>query len=502
LAISAVNDLCLFPDVENVNFEVTVTNGNGSGVWSGPGITDPIAGTFNPHMAGVGSHTIMYQYTEEDCDFVETTMIQVFDAPKAIISNTQLIITCASSSILLDGSNSSGDLLIYRWTTTDGDIAGGAETNIAEVIKPGTYQLLIENSVTGCSDSISVTVDQDSAIPVADAGPDKIILCDSLQVTLGGNSTTGNSIVYTWSTMNGNISGGINALTTVVDQPGTYTISVKDTVTECQSFDEVLVEKYNRIEGLVIDQKNISCFGANDASISIVGVVGGTSEYTYDWSVHANGSTTISSLSAGDYSVTVTDANECSIVMQFEISEPDLIAIDLGPDKIVQEGDPVRIELTTNLSGNTIGSIHWSNYDGINCNGCTVFDFVAVSDAIISAIISDTAGCIASDSMTLRVIIPHDRYAPNIFSPNDDGINDYFTIYGRSNLTNITSLRIFDRWGNQVFEKYDLAPGIPQSGWDGKFNGEFVQSGVYLFMSELMYEDIPETFVGSITLIR
>ena len=127
---------------------------------------------------------------------------------------------------------------------------------------------------------------------------------------------------------------------------------------------------------------------------------------------------------------------------------------------------------------------------------------MAISDAVISAMIADTAGCFATDSMKLSVILPHDRFAPNIFSPNEDGINDYFTISGRSNLTKIISLRIFDRWGNQVFEKFDFDPGIPQSGWNGKFNGEMVQSGVYVFMAELLYEDIPEMFTGSITLIR
>ena len=587
LTISDVDDLCLYPDVENIHLEVGVSNGNGSGVWNGVGITDPAIGIFNPHMAGVGTHMLSYQYTDQECDFFETITIDVFDVPQAIISNTQLIITCASGSLFLDGSQSSGNVLTYEWTTHDGAIAGGALTSIAEVTQAGIYQLQVSNPNTGCKDSISVTVEQDSAIPVADAGIDKIVTCDSVIVNLGGHSTTGSSIIYSWSTSDGNLLGQVNANQAVADQPGTYSISVRDTVTGCQSFDEVLVGidtsvatilldpgdtidcntpvsvlqstlseplvdysfewttldgliignhedssvnvgregRYTLsihnlrngcessgsimaiasdeiIEGLIIDQKDITCFGFNNGSITIVDIIGGVPDYTYDWSTQLDGSPTITSLAVGNYSITVTDDNGCSFIQEFEIAEPEVVTIDLGPDRIVEEGDSVSIMLETNLMGNSISSIEWSEYAGITCPGCTTFEFKAVSDAVISASITDLAGCSASDSMRLSVYIPHDWFAPNIFSPNDDGLNDYFTIYGRSNLTNIISLRIFDRWGNQVFEKFDLKPGMPQAGWDGRFRDEQMQSGVYIFVAEVEFEGITEMINGNITLIR
>jgi gliding motility-associated-like protein len=104
--------------------------------------------------------------------------------------------------------------------------------------------------------------------------------------------------------------------------------------------------------------------------------------------------------------------------------------------------------------------------------------------------------------LRLTVIVPRIIFIPNIFSPNGDGINDQFTISGRFNLIKIASLKIYDRWGNQLFERLDMTPGDLDDGWDGNFKGEPMQPGVYVFVAELDYEDISETVSGSITLVR
>jgi hypothetical protein len=87
--------------------------------------------------------------------------------------------------------------LIYTWTTSNGVIVAGGDTPIAEVNAPGVYQLLVTGMTSGCKDSTSVTVTKDANIPDADAGPDKLLTCDSLLFVLGGNSETGPGIIYT-----------------------------------------------------------------------------------------------------------------------------------------------------------------------------------------------------------------------------------------------------------------------------------------------------------------
>jgi gliding motility-associated-like protein len=165
--------------------------------------------------------------------------------------------------------------------------------------------------------------------------------------------------------------------------------------------------------------------------------------------------------------------------------------------------DTVSLSINTNLTPGALSLIDWSGYDGLFCPGCPKFEFIATTSATISAMVVDTAGCSAIDSMRLTVRVPRIIYIPNVFSPNGDGINDYFTISGRFNLTNIKYFRIFDRWGNQLFERNNLTPGIPEIGWDGKFNDEPMQPGVYAYIAELEYEDgKSETVSGDITIMR
>jgi gliding motility-associated-like protein len=186
----------------------------------------------------------------------------------------------------------------------------------------------------------------------------------------------------------------------------------------------------------------------------------------------------------------------------FIITEPDKVTANIGPDLIVAQGDSVKLTLLTNLNSGGIEEIEWSGYDGLGGAGLVV-EFVASTSSTIYAMISDTADCPAIDSMRLTVRIPRIIFIPNIVSPNDDGINDYFTSSGRFNLTNIGYLRIYDRWGNQLFEQNDLTPGNELEGWDGKFRGEPMAPGVYVYVAKLEYEDgYTETAKGEVTIVR
>ena len=587
LAITPVDDICLYTGASDVDLEVMITNGNGSGVWMGMGVSDEVNGIFSPADAGAGAHLITYHYIDDGCDFFESTTINVHDIPGAIISNTDLMLTCNSAALFLDGSASSGGTLSYQWSTQNGAIASGANTGVAEIVKPGMYQLLVWNTVTGCKDSISVMVTQDSNIPVADAGPDQTITCDEKQFTLGGSSGTGVNIIYLWSTIDGNILGPVDEMQVEANRAGTYTIIVRDTTTGCQSQDNASImtdtavtaidlipgdtidcntplssamailsepvsdyilswttldglisgssdgpeidvsqggtytltiqnlrngcqdsatvfvaESDEIIDNVIVDHRNITCHGDQDGSLSIVQVEGGTPDYAYTWSVNPVSASAITSLMPGTYSLTVTDANGCSFAQAFTISEPDPVTLDLGENLTVSEFDSVKIEILTNLPAYAIGSIDWEEYNGVECPGCTIFEFIALTSGTITAMITDTSGCAASDSMSLTVIVPRLIYIPNIFSPNGDGNNDHFTISGRHNLINIPSFRIYDRWGTQLFEATDLEPGLPELGWDGSFRGSPMQPGVYVFIAELEYEDLSETVSGSFILMR
>ncbi|MFN7119323.1 MAG: gliding motility-associated C-terminal domain-containing protein [Saprospiraceae bacterium] len=109
-------------------------------------------------------------------------------------------------------------------------------------------------------------------------------------------------------------------------------------------------------------------------------------------------------------------------------------------------------------------------------------------------------GC---DSLVFLDLQYYKIFKPTAFSPNGDGNNDSFMIFGGSDLKQITQLQIFNRWGDLVFQRQDLEPNNPNAGWDGEFKGNPAPNGVYVYIAKLLMNDgIERQFSGAFTLIR
>jgi gliding motility-associated-like protein len=143
--------------------------------------------------------------------------------------------------------------------------------------------------------------------------------------------------------------------------------------------------------------------------------------------------------------------------------------------------DP-KVDDTVFFHYNGTGANKWVWYFGDrNALGGQVTDpeysFNEKGDKVVTLVATNEAGC--SDTMTYMLHVTYDSkiFVPNAFTPNDDGDNDVFRARG----FNLVSLhtRIFNRWGEQIYESNDL-----NEGWDGKFKGEKVMEGVYLYMIE------------------
>jgi gliding motility-associated-like protein len=117
--------------------------------------------------------------------------------------------------------------------------------------------------------------------------------------------------------------------------------------------------------------------------------------------------------------------------------------------------------------------------------------------------LKNAAGCDSVHILHLTIIPESSVYIPTAFSPNNDGINDQFTIYGDASLILIESLQIFDRWGNFLADLRDLPPSDPQYGWDGKGKGVIMDPGVYVYVARLRFEgDETALFSGDVTLTK
>ena len=139
---------------------------------------------------------------------------------------------------------------------------------------------------------------------------------------------------------------------------------------------------------------------------------------------------------------------------------------DLGPDTIF-----CNKNYQTTLSPGTFSEYVWQ--DNSTLPILNIFE-----DGDYSVQVTDQYGCVGFDEVTLRNICPTVIYVPNAFSPNFDGYNDYFQVYAEDYVK--MRLRIFDRWGNFLFEGNSA-----EESWDGTFNGKDMKQGVYVWILEV-----------------
>ena len=113
------------------------------------------------------------------------------------------------------------------------------------------------------------------------------------------------------------------------------------------------------------------------------------------------------------------------------------------------------------------------------------------------------SGCIRSLTIDLEALDKYKVFVPNIFSPNNDGINDLVTVFTGSDISMVRSLRIFSRWGGLMFENFDFLPNDLSLGWDGFVNGEKAAEGEYVWFAEIELDDGSfRMFKGDVALIR
>jgi gliding motility-associated-like protein len=93
-------------------------------------------------------------------------------------------------------------------------------------------------------------------------------------------------------------------------------------------------------------------------------------------------------------------------------------------------------------------------------------------------------------------------FIPNAFTPDGDNVNDVFMVRS-TGIASVKSFRIFNRYGEIVFEKYNFAPNTPAYGWDGNINGQKGIPAVYVYIAEVVCENGTEYKKhGNVTLLR
>lgn len=428
--------------------------------------------------------------------------------PTVFIEPPQTL-NCIDTIIPLNALTSSfGNSFQFKWTSSQrGHFVSDSTTLEPKVDSAGVYQLRITDNRNGCSDSVSVRVNREVDVPIAQAFASDTLDCYHPTINLSARgSTLGVGLTYEWQANPGNIVSGENTINAVVDQPGLYYFIARNERTGCAAIDSVNVIR-NDERPRVIDfaTKKPACYGEQNGSIGITGVQGGTAPYLYslDGKVFTQ-RTSFSNLNAGAYKIFVQDASGCVLDSSFNIVQDRQIGVSMGLDTTIKLGDSILLSVGVNTPN--IRRVVWSSYTDSICkrdSSCFQQWVRPVRQTTYSVTVIDTGGCKANGKITISIDKKRPIFIPNTFSPNNDGVNDIFMIYGSQVVKNIKNFQIFDRWGERMLIFQNFKPDNPAFGWDGKLNGKDASPGVYPYFIEVEYLDgAVELIEGSLTLLR
>jgi gliding motility-associated-like protein len=283
---------------------------------------------------------------------------------------------------------------------------------------------------------------------------------------------------------------------------GTYRCFVND-ANGCETISNVLIKEPPQIK---LDPSRIKaalCYGDSTAELVVLGS-GGTPPYRYSIDgVRFQRDSAFLKIPARNYEVVVRDSTGCRATFKIEVPQPPLLQVNAGPDLEVDLGVSTTLRAIVVPSSKQV-SFAWTPADTtLSCKNCSIVTATPLNSTVYRVTVKDSSNCLAFDDVLLRVIKRRPVYAPNVFSPNNDGVNDFFTLYGNQAAVKIKSLKVFNRWGDMLFSADNLPLGGDRMGWDGTFSGKDVPPDVFVYVAVVSFIDGEEIVVkGDITLTR
>ncbi len=338
----------------------------------------------------------------------------------------------------------------------------------------------------------------------------ELVVVDTIDVTCNGDNDAiiqvapigGNqgNFTYEWS-------NGITETTNTIAglAPGSYNVTVTDSE-GCTATTVAEVTEPSPITFDFIQPDQPECNGYTTIFSALQNVSGGSGEpylYTID-GFNFNPTSQPTEILAGTYELEVIDgAGVCSATEELIINEPPPIIVDLGTSVELQLGVDYEIIPDVTPLG-ALDTLVWSPAEGLSCTDCLNPTASPTDDITYTLLVTDSNGCSGSGTLFVDVDPNRNVYIPNIFSPNGDETNDYFQPYVGPGVTNIRSMMVFDRWGELVFENANFLPDdLGTDGWNGKFNGDYMNPAVFVYVIYVEFADGEERrYKGDVTLAR
>jgi gliding motility-associated-like protein len=303
---------------------------------------------------------------------------------------------------------------------------------------------------------------------------------------------------------NGKIKADADRSTALAGAVGTYTLLVTNLRNGCSQTDEMVVTA-NRPDNAIITVKLPNC-DSEIGSIQILGASGGKPPYSYtlkDWQAFSKKIPDSENVPIGTYIVRIKDANDCEFKTTAEVKAPSKPKGTLSPkDPQIFEKDSVKLSLTVEAKS-PLSEIIWKSKDTTYrlVDNFSIWAAPATS-SLYKVYLKDVNGC--KDSLENWVFVKElsEVFIPNIFSPNGDGANDFFTVFANDRTAvKVVKFEVFNRWGELVFANRNFNPNVESEGWDGRFNGKLLNPAVFVYVVQVEFVGgRTKTYKGDITL--
>lgn len=377
----------------------------------------------------------------------------------------------------------------FQW----GPAAGNATTNQISGLPAGEYALTVTDVGT-CELDTVLTINEPPPLEPTIEQTNVSCFGEGDGVLRAGGTGGVGGYGFAWS-------DGRNTATIGGLVAGTYTLTLTD-INDCENVSEYTI---TQPEALSIEANPTAVLCEGDATGRITLVAGGgTGPFAY--TVEGIGTTrnaTFLGLPAGVYSTSIQDANGCRIGTDAVVEDGPFFGVDLGPDSTIIFGDSIL--LVPELMGG-VDSLRYDwqpSYPGtLSCDSCATPFAKPEYEIDYTLVVTDATGCVAEDRVRVSVGKIRNVAVPTGFSPNGDGQNDRLIVHGRPG-TVVEYFSVYDRWTNLLFEDAEYPVNDRTRGWDGRYEGEPVDGGVYLYRMVIRYEDgSKENLSGQTTLIR
>lgn len=419
--------------------------------------------------------------------------ISISTTPRAVSHQSPNV--CAGGNIQFSGTLLSADTnnLHWLWTFGNGNHYNGMTPPTQTYSNAGIFpvQLIVSNAY-GCADTVN-SIAESYAIPRTYAGVDTIS-CKGRGIRLAATGAD----FYTWSPSNGlsctncpnPIANPDSATQYIVSGRNEHGCIGKDSI-------RITVQYPFRVSG---SNRDTICKGS---SVQL-SVSGADNYYWYPTNGLTNARISNPSASPSQttfYQAIGYDNHHCfQDTLEIPIIVYDIPTVEAGDDISLNVGQTITI--TPQISSDVI-TANWTPSNSILRTSFPGITIKPNETTTYKVEVANAGGCVSTDQLTVNVLCNGaNLFIPNTFSPNEDGMNDVFYPRGTGIFT-IKKIQVFSRWGEIIFEKFNIKANDATKGWDGTFKGKKLTPDVYVYLVEVICDNNSTlVFKGNVSLMQ